>query len=114
MVATGASLPVAVCGQDARQVVAGKSEPGDDAVDRGRWAGGQVIRYPAEPRQRAELEGGAESVLDSHVRGEPTDVVAGQREVRDQIGVGDLVRPATEPRELGAGQELKRQKARYR
>ena len=80
VVAPGAALPSAVCGQHARHVVAGKSELRGDAVYRGQRAGGQVIRYPAEPRQCAELEGGAESVLDSHVRGEPTEIVAGQRE----------------------------------
>ena len=81
--------------------------------DRAAWrgdrprprAGSQVIRYPAEPRQCAELECSSESILDSHVRAEPAEVVVGQREERDQVIVGDTVRPATQPRELGIGQD---------
>jgi hypothetical protein len=40
-------------------------------------------------------------------------VVAGQREERDQVVLGDPVRPATQPRELDVGQETNRPEARY-
>jgi hypothetical protein len=43
----------------------------------------------------------------------PKSVVAGEREERDQVVLGDLVRPATQTRELGVGQEPNRHTARY-
>jgi hypothetical protein len=83
------------------------------AADRGRWASAQLVRNPAQPRQRTKLNRGTEPVLDSDLRAQPAKVVAGQGEVRDEVVVGDLVRPATQPRELGVGQEPNRHEARY-
>ena len=76
-------------------------------------AAGQVIGYPAKPRQRAELNRGTEPVLHADIAAQPSSVVAGERKERDQVMLGDLVRPATQPRELGVGQEPNRHTARY-
>ena len=55
----------------------------------------------------------AEPVLGPHLRAKPAQVIVGQGEVGDQVFVGDLVRPATQPRELSVGQESNRHEARY-
>jgi hypothetical protein len=83
-----------------------------EAAGRRRWAAIQIIRNPAQPRQRAELNRGTEPVLHPDSRGEPAQVIAGQREIDDQVIFGDLVRPAAQPRELGVGQETNRLEAR--
>jgi hypothetical protein len=59
------------------------------------------------------LDGRAQSVVDTDVRAEPAKVVAGQREEGDQVVVGDIVRPAAEPRELSVGQQPNRHDASY-
>jgi hypothetical protein len=103
----------AIGGQQPAHVSAGEPQPVGETVYRGRRAAAQIVRDPAQPRQRAELDGRAQSVLDTDVRAEPAKVVAGQREERDQVVVGDIVRPAAEPRELSVGQEPNRHDARY-
>jgi len=88
--------------------------PTDGQADRPRVkTAGQVIRYPAQPRQRRELNCGAEPVLDTDVGAKPSKVVTSQREERDQVVVGDLVRPATQAREFGVGKKSNRHTARY-
>jgi Arc/MetJ family transcription regulator len=61
----------------------------------------------------AAQDNGSEAVLEADVPAEPGQVVAGQGQERDQVVVGDLPRPASEPRELGVGQEPNRQERRY-
>ena len=51
--------------------------------------------------------------IGADVRPEPAKVVTGEREEGDQVVVGELVRPATQPRELGIGQKPNRHEARY-
>jgi hypothetical protein len=58
-------------------------------------------------------EGSAESAVRSRIRGEPAEIIVRQREVDDQVIVGDLVRPAAQRRQLGIGEEADRHEARY-
>ena len=82
------AFPADVGREQPRHLVVGEPQLVGQPPDRGRWASAQLIRNPAE-------------------------VVAGQGEVRDQVVVGDLVRPATQPSELSGGQEPTRHEARY-
>jgi hypothetical protein len=113
MIAPGAALPAAVRRQQVGQVIGGERQPPAENVHRGGRAAGQVVRYPAKPRQRAELNCSTEPVLHTDVAAKPCSVVAGERKERDQVVLGDLVRPATQPGELGVGQEPNRHTARY-
>src|SRR6185503_19305425 len=95
------------------QVIGREAEVGAEAAHRGGWAAGQVVGYPAKPRQRTELNRGTEPVLHTDFAAQPCSVVAGERKERHQVVIGDLVGPATQPRELGVGQEPNRHAARY-
>jgi len=85
-----------------------------EATDRRRRKRGQLVRYPTQQRQRAQLVGSAEAVLIAVVRAKTAKIVVGQREERDQIVVGDLARPSDEPDEFRIGQEPNRHETRYR
>src|SRR5258705_7550518 len=69
--------------------------------------------WSAKPRQCAELNCGTEPVLHTDVAAKPRSVVTGEHKELDQVVLSDLVRPATQPRELGVGQEPNRHTARY-
>src|SRR6185312_6132927 len=109
----GTALPAAVRRQQLGQVIEGETPLGAETAHRGRRAAGQVVGYPAKPRQRTELNRGTEPVLHTDVAAQPCSVVTGERKERDQVVLGDLARPATQPRELGVGQEPNRHAARY-
>src|SRR6478672_12851694 len=96
MIAPGAALPAAVRCQQLGQVIGREAEVGAEAAHRGGWAAGQVVGYPAKPRQRTELNRGTEPVLHTDVAAQPCSVVAGEGKERDQVVLGDLVRPATQ------------------
>ena len=113
MIAPGTALSAAVRRKQLGQVIGGEPQLGAETAHRGGRAAGQVVRYPAKPRQRAELNCGTEPVLHTDVAAQPCSVVAGERKERDQVVLGDLVRPATQPRELGIGQEPSEHTACY-
>jgi hypothetical protein len=103
MITAGTALPAAVGRQHLGHLVGGQPQLPAQTVHRSRRAAGQIIGYPAQPRQRAQLNHGTEPVLHADVAAQPCNLVAGQRKERDQIVLGDLVRPATQPCELDVG-----------
>ncbi len=109
----GAALPAAVGRQQIRCRLSIDRQGGGQAHKRGRRTARRVVGNPAQPRQRAQLDRGAEPVLVAVESGQPRQVVRGEREERDQVLGGDLIRPAAEPGELGVGQEPNRHEARY-
>jgi len=100
----GSSLPAAVLRQQCRRDIRRNTQSQRETIQCEGRARGQVFGNPAQPRQRRQLDGDAETVLLAVEARQPRQIVGRQREVGDRVLDSDLVRPAAQPGKLGIRQ----------
>ena len=101
---SGSSLPAAILRQQYRRGSRRNTQSLREPIECDVRATGQVVGNPAQPRQRRQLNGDAETVLLAVEARQPGQIVGGQREVGDRVLDSDLVRPAAQPGKLGIRQ----------
>ena len=114
MIAARAAFPTAVGGDQRCSLADGDPKLVSETIHLPEMGMCSAPPVSSPATARCTLHGSAQAVLEAVVRAEPIQVRIGQREVRDQVVIGNLVRPFAEPGEFGIGQKPNRPEACYR